>query len=88
MNAFARQALVALALSSALVAGPASAITTGSLQGDVQSAISGSGNVNVTVNDGVATLTGNTDALSRAAAARAALNDPSVDSVINLIDAG
>ena len=87
MNAFVKQALAAVALSAALVAGPASAITTGSLYGDVQSSISGDGNVNVSVTDGVATLTGNTDALSKAAAARAAQASPEVDRVVNLIDA-
>ena len=86
MNAFVKQALAAVALSAALV-GSASAITTGSLYGDVRSAVSGSGSVNVSVTDGVATLTGNTDALSKAAAARAALASPEVDRVINLIDA-
>ena len=87
MNAFAKQALAAVALSAALVAAPASAITTGSLYGDVQSAVSGSGNVNVSVTDGVATLTGNTDSLSKVAAGRAALASPAVDRVVNLIDA-
>ena len=88
MNAFApKAALAALALSAALVAAPASAITTGSLHGDVQAAVAGGGHVNVTVTDGVATLTGNADYLSKIAAARAALADPSVDRVVNLIDA-
>ena len=87
MNAFAKQALAAVTLSAALVAGPASAITTGSLYGDVQSAISGDGNVNVSVTDGVATLTGNADYLSKAAAGRAAQASPEVDRVVNLIDA-
>ena len=86
MNAFVKQAFAAATLATAL-AGPASAITTGSLYGDVQSAISGSGNVNVSVTDGVATLTGNADALSKAAAARAAQSSPEVDRVVNLIDA-
>ena len=87
MNAFAKHALAAVALSAALVAAPASAITTGSLHGDVQSAVSGSGNVNVSVTDGVATLTGNADSLSKLAAGRAALASPDVDRVVNLIDA-
>ena len=86
MNAFASRALAAVALSAALSA-PAFALTTGSLYGDVQSAISGDGSVNVTVTDGVATLTGNADTLSKAAAARAALASPEVDRVVNLIDA-
>ena len=87
MNAFAKQALAAVALSAALAAGPASAISTGSLYADVQSAVSGAGSVNVSLTDGVATLTGNTDSISKAAAARAALASPEVDRVINLIDA-
>ena len=87
MNAFAKRALAAVALSAALVAGPASALSTGSLYADVQSAVSGAGNVNVSVTDGVATLTGNADSISKAAAARAALADPSVTRVVNLIDA-
>ena len=86
MNAFASRVLAAVALSAALAA-PAFALTTGSLYGDVQSAISGDGSVNVTVTDGVATLTGNADTLSKAAAARAALASPEVDRVVNLIDA-
>ena len=88
MNAFAKPALAALALSAALVAGPASALSTGSLFTDVQSAVSGSGDVTVSVTDGVATLTGNTDFISKAAAERAALASPEVDRVVNLIDAG
>ena len=87
MNAFAKQALAALALSAALVAAPASAATTGSLFLDVQSAVSGSGNATVTVVDGVATLSGNTDRLSKEAAERAALAHPDVERVVNLIDA-
>lgn len=87
MNAFAKHALAAVALTAALAAAPASAITTGSLQGDIQSAISGSGNVNVSLRDGVATLTGNADSSSKAAVGRAALASPDVDRVINLIDA-
>ena len=85
MNALVKNALVAGALA---VAGPASAITTGSVYTDVRSAVSGSGNVNVSVTDGVATLTGNTDYLSRTAAARAALAHPDVDRVVNLIHGG
>ena len=86
MNAFARNALAAAALAGALLAGPAAAMTTGSLYGDVQSAVAGSGFVNVTVDDGVATLTGNADYLSKAAAARVALASPEVDRVVNLIN--
>ena len=87
MNAFAKRALAALALSAALAAAPASAATTGSLFPDVQSAVSSSGSVIVSIDDGVATLTGNADHLSKAAAERAALANPDVDSVVNLINA-
>ena len=87
MNASTKLSLAALALAAAMASAPASAITTGSLYGDVQSAVGGAGSVNVTVSGGVATLTGNADALAKAAAARAALADPSVDRVVNLIDA-
>ena len=87
MNAPLKHTLAVLALSAALGAAPASAITTGSLAGDVQSAIAGSGQVSVTVTDGVATLTGTTDTLSKVAAGRAALASDGVDRVVNLIDA-
>ena len=85
VNATLKQALAAAALLGAFAA-PASAIGTGSLLLDVQSAVS-DGRVNVTVSDGVATLTGDADSVSRAAAARAALADPSVTRVVNLVDA-
>ncbi len=87
MNAFAKHALAAIALSAALVAAPASAMTSDSLYNDVQSAVSDGRIVNVSVSNGVATLTGNTDALSRAAAARVAAAHPDVERVVNLIDA-
>ena len=86
MNAFASRALAAVALAAALVAAPASAMTTDSLWSDVQSAVAGSGYVNVTVDRGIATLTGNTDYLSKAAAARVALADLAVERVVNLIN--
>ena len=44
--------------------------------------------MNVSVTNGVATLTGDVDRISRAAAARAALASPEVERVVNLIDAG
>ena len=88
MNALLKPALAAAALAAAIASAPASAITTGGpLWLDVQSAVS-TGSVNVSVADGVATLTGNADRLSKAAAERAALADPSVTRVVNLIDAG
>ena len=88
MNASVRHTAAALALSAALGAIPASAATTtGSVSLDVQSAVSSSGTVNVSVADGVATLTGNTDAQSKQAAERAALASPEIDRVVNLIHA-
>ena len=87
MNAFAKHALAAVVLSAALVAAPASAFAPGSLAGDVQGAISSDGSVNVSLTNGVATLTGNADQLSKVAAGRAALASPGVDRIVNLIDA-
>jgi len=80
-----KTALVALALSAA-VAGPAAANTSGqSISGAVQSAIS-TGNVNVKVEDGVATLFGWVeDHTTENAAKRAALSFDNVDSVVDLI---
>jgi|GEM_PF-2858825 len=81
MNAFTKQALAALVLAGA-VAAPAAA----GVQRDVQQAING-GNVIVSVSEeGVATLTGYTDGISRLAAERAAQKSADVDQVINLID--
>lgn len=81
-----RDLATAVALCAALAAAPAAAVATGSLQDDVRSAIS-DGNVIVTVAGGVATLTGSTDYLSKVAAERVASADPSVERVVNLIDA-
>lgn len=85
----ARRSLVlrsaAALVLAACAAGPAAAITTGSLNGDVQSALSGSGNVNVSVRNGVATLTGYADTLSRLAVERVARADPRVKRVVNLV---
>ncbi len=87
MNVFAKHALAAVALSAVVLAAPASAVTTDSLYDDVQSAVTDGRIVNVSLSNGVATLTGSTDALSRGAAARAADSHPDVTSVVNLIDA-
>ena len=51
----------------------------------MQQSISGSGQISVTVKDGVATLTGYGDTASKIAAERAALKSAGVDSVVNLV---
>ena len=87
MNALVKPALAAVVLAATIASAPASALTTGGpLWLDVQSAVS-NGTVFTSVTDGVATLTGNADRLSKEAAERAALADPSIDRVVNLIDA-
>ena len=80
-----KTALVALALSAA-VAGPAASNVSGqSIDGAVRSAIT-TGNVNVKVEDGVATLFGWVeDRSTENAAKRAALSFDNVDSVVDLI---
>lgn len=80
MNAFTKQLLAAVVL-----AGVAAAPAAASIQSDVRQAISGSGQINVTVKDGVATLTGYGDTASRIAAERAALKHAEVDSVVNQV---
>jgi len=80
-NTFIKQAFAALVLAGA-VAAPAAA----AFQQDVQEALIGSGHLNVTDNDGVATLTGYGGTASKAAAERAALDNPEVTRVINLIE--
>lgn len=70
-----------------IMTGPAFALVpTQSIQGAVQSAISGSGTINVTVKDGVATLFGHVDdAHSEQAVKQAALQFDNVDRIIDLI---
>ena len=82
-----RYTLAAFALALA-AAGPATAaVDTGNLPLEVQSAVSGSGSVNVSVDDdGVATLTGSADSMSSRAVERTALEHESVNEVLNLID--
>jgi len=82
----AKIAAIALVASIAL---PASAnISTGKLAQDVYSAVGSAGQVNVSVNDGVATLSGYTNNKSEALkAVNAALAHNGVDRVVNLISA-
>ena len=85
MKTSIKTALTALALT-AVVAGPAAANLSGqSIEGAVQSAVT-SGNVNVVVDNGVATLFGWVDSYSTENAAKqAALAFDNVDSVRDLI---
>ena len=85
MKTSIKTALTALALT-AVIAGPAAANFSGqSIEGAVRSAIS-DGNVNVVVDDGVATLFGWVgDIQTENAAKQAALSFDNVDSVRDLI---
>lgn len=85
MKTSIKTALTAFALT-AIVAGPAAANITGqSIDGAVRSAIT-SGNVNVSVDNGVATLFGWVeDATTENAVKKAALSFDNVDSVVDLI---
>lgn len=85
MKTSIKTVLIALSLTAA-VAGPAAANVTGqTIDGAVRSAIT-SGNVNVSVENGVATLFGWVeDSSTENAAKRAALSFDNVDSVVDLI---
>lgn len=80
--------LAALALAAAMTMPASASPSTGNVVQDVQSAIGSSGQVSVSVRNGVATLTGYTDNQSIARRAQAAAaNHDNVDTVINLITA-
>ncbi|MEE9322316.1 MAG: BON domain-containing protein [Granulosicoccus sp.] len=81
------KSVVASLIIAGAMTGPAFALVpTQSIQGAVQSAISGGGNINVTVKDGVATLFGHVDdAYSEQAAKQAALRFDNVDRIIDLV---
>jgi len=85
MNTTIKTALTALALTAA-IAGPAAAnVGTQAINAEVRSAISG-GNVNVVVENGVATLFGWVeDHQAEQAAKQAALSFDSVDSIVDRI---
>jgi len=85
MNTAIKTALTAFALSAA-IAGPAAAnVGTQTINAEVRSAIT-SGNVNVVVNEGVATLFGWVeDHQAEQAAKQAALSFDNVDSIVDLI---
>ena len=85
MKTSIKTALTALALT-ALVAGPAAANLSGqSIESAVRSAVT-NGNVNVVVDNGVATLFGWVDSShTEAAAKQAALSFSNVDSIVDRI---
>ena len=75
-----------LVLSAAIAVPATASISTGNLGTDVQSALGSGGNVNVTVQDGVATLRGNVDtALTKLKVRQAALANADVDRVVDLV---
>lgn len=79
MKVFNLVAIAAIVAASATA--PVFAKTSGSLQQDVQSAVSSSGNLNVTLHNGVATLFGYAESTDILAAERAVEKFDGVDSV-------
>ncbi len=79
--------LVAAVALSAMFAGSAFAmVSPRSLSSEIQSAVNGSGNVNVVVRAGVATISGYVnDHLTKSQVERVARNAPGIDRVINLV---
>jgi len=89
MKTSIRTTFAAIVLSAAF-AGTASANAPAqSLQGAVQSALGGSGQVQVTLNNGVATLFGYVeDGGAELSVKQAAENFPGVDRIVDLISEG
>ena len=73
------------AAASLALAAPAAAATHASIQHEVRSAVSGSGQVFARLDGGVATIHGDLESLDRNAAAQAALAYPGVERVVNLV---
>jgi len=84
---FMNSTLAAVLALAAIAAGPAAAsLSTGNLALDVQSALSSGGNVSVSLDDGVATLSGYVHSASDAAKVnQAALAHGDVEQVVDLI---
>jgi len=79
-------AIAAIALSAAFAGTAAANAPAQNLQGAVQSALGGSGQVQVTLNNGVATLFGYVeDGSVENDVKRAAKNHPGVDRIVDLI---
>jgi len=82
-------ALAAIALSAAFAGTAAANAPVQSLQGTVQSALGGSGQVQVTLNNGVATLFGYVeDGSAEHNVKQAAKNYPGVERIVDLINEG
>ena len=78
--------VAALALAATIAVPATASISTGNLALDVRSAVGSDGNVNVSLVDGVATLSGHAnDVSAKAKARRAALANADVERVIDLI---
>jgi len=86
MHTSIQTTIAALILSAAFVGTAAANVSTQSLQSTVQSALGGSGQVQVSVQNGVATLIGYVDdASTELAVKRAASNYPGVERIVDLI---
>ena len=85
-NARRLVAVTALVLAATTAVPAAASLSTGNLALDVQSALNSGGNVSVSLDDGVATLTGNVRSAGDAAKVRqAALANGDVERVVDLI---
>jgi len=86
MNTSIKSTIAAIVLSAAFAGTATAKVPAQSLQGTVQSVLGGSGQVQVKLNNGVATLFGYVDnASTEQAVKRAASNYPGVERVIDLI---
>ncbi len=82
-------ATAALAVAATFAAvGPASAVTHSEVSQNVRQALTGTGQVSVTVDGDTALLFGYSDTMGKLAAERAAKATPGIDTVINHIALG
>jgi len=86
MKTSIRTTFAAIVLSAAFAGTAAANAPAQSLQGAVQSALGGSGQVQVTLNNGVATLFGYVE--DGGSVKQAAENFPGVDRIVDLISEG
>lgn len=87
MNAKTLAATTAIGLAAALAAPGATAVSTGNLAQDVQSALGSGSHVDVNVSGGTATLTGYVDSELTARAIHRVLREhEEIDNVIDLTD--
>lgn len=86
MNYSIKSAIVAIALSAAFASNASASVHNQTLRYTVQSSVGSGGQVQVTLNDGVATLFGHVENASvKHKVKQAALKHPSVDRIVNLI---